>query len=154
MSLRFRGSFEHTIDEKGRASLPARFRETIFNQGDRMLVLTYGGDHLDAYSSQKWQKLEDEYLKLPKHNARVNRYLRTLMAHVYDCDIDKQGRVLIPPQLRRLVNLNREIVIVGIFDKIEIWDKQVFEMAQTKGFENFEDDLAEINRLLSGKGDE
>ena len=118
-----------------------------------MLVLTYGGDHLDAYSSQKWQKLEDEYLKLPKHNSRVNRYLRTLMAHVYDCDIDRQGRVLIPSPLRKLVGLRREIVILGVFDKIEIWDKKVFEAAEAKGFENFESDLEEINRLLSGESD-
>lgn len=96
----FRGQYEHTIDPKGRVSIPSRFREVLSTKGDGRLVITHFDNHLVAYPFDEWRIFEEKMAALPSTNDEVASFIRYLVAGAVDCEVDKQGRVLIPPPLR------------------------------------------------------
>ncbi len=116
----FMGEFNHTIDAKGRIIIPSKFREDL---GDEF-VLTLGLDGcLFAYPYSEWQLFVDKLKTLPgtKEARQLQRYF---MAGAAACEVDKQGRILIPAKLRENAGLEKDIVFVGVLNKIEIWSKE------------------------------
>lgn len=142
----FRGCFEHSIDEKGRTSLPARFREVLSALGENNIIITNDAYCLVAYAAKDWQKKEEAYKKLPQDKIEVKRFLRVLCSGASDCPVDKQGRILIPPMLRKVAGLEKDIVIIGMIDRIEIWDKEKWELEIRKAREEFEVNSLEISK--------
>lgn len=132
----FMGTFDHSIDTKGRVIVPAKFREAL---GDSFVV-TLGLDGcLFVYPEEEWQDFVKQLKELPgsKEARKLQRYF---MAGAAPCDVDKQGRVLIPSSLREKAGLEKDIVFVGVMSKIEIWSRERWE--ENDDFDNV-DEIAE-----------
>lgn len=132
----FMGEHNHTVDAKGRVIIPAKFREEL---GDEF-VLTLGLDGcLFVYPNDEWLNFVNELKGLPgsKEARQLQRYF---MAGAAGCEVDKQGRFLIPQKLREHAGLDKELVLVGVLNKIEIWSKERWESNNT--YENM-DEIAE-----------
>ncbi len=124
----FRGSSYHTIDVKGRIIIPARFRE-IINAGEVDGVMISGMDRcLYAYTFEEWSKIENRILSLVEKSDTVRRFRRVFIGGAFECNCDKQDRVLIPPSLRQYAQLDKEIVVLGVLDHFEIWSRENWNM--------------------------
>jgi MraZ protein len=136
----FRGSFEHTVDNKGRLSIPAKFREVLLGKGDDRIVITNfvveQARCLDVYPFDEWVRFEDEVRKKPRFDRRIIAFQNYYLGGASECAVDKQGRILIPPLLREYAGLKRDVVLVSVLDKFRVWDreawKKVFAEAEEK----------------------
>ena len=123
------GKFEHTIDAKGRINFPAKFREDM---GDRF-ILTKGLDNCIAvYSLEEWGRWEGKLRSLPDSKSRQPK--RFFFASATDVEPDKQGRILIPNHLRQRAKLEKEVVVAGIFNRVEIWNAQRWAELEEEAF--------------------
>ena len=135
------GEYNHTIDAKGRVIVPAKFREEL---GDKF-VLTLGLDGcLFVYPDEEWENFVNKLRELPgsKEARQLQRYF---MAGAVTCEVDKQGRILIPLKLREKAELCKDVVFVGIVGKIEIWSKERWE-------KNTYDDMDTVAEHMSDLG--
>jgi len=120
----FRGSSFHTIDPKGRIIVPARFRDVIKASGTDSIMITRMDSCLFAYAHDRWAELEQKILHLPEKSEEMRRFQRFFIGGAQDCKCDAQGRVLIPPFLKQYSELEKEIVLVGVLDRFEIWSRE------------------------------
>ena len=119
----FIGEYEHSVDAKGRVIMPAKLREDI---GEKF-ILTKGLDGcLFAYSQTEWTNFEEKLKTLPLTNKNARDFVRFFLSGAIECEIDKQGRFLIPGNLRAYSKLDKEIVILGVGTRIEIWNKETW----------------------------
>ncbi|MBU0702394.1 MAG: division/cell wall cluster transcriptional repressor MraZ [Chloroflexi bacterium] len=115
----FLGEFVHTIDEKGRLTVPAKFRDDL----DAGLVVTRGIDPcLAIYPMEEWEQLAEKVSALPVTDRRARAFRRLVFAAASDAVPDKQGRVLIPPRLREYAGLDSEVVVIGLDTYVEVWN--------------------------------
>lgn len=137
----FMGQYEHTVDEKGRVAIPARFRSEL---GER-LVVTRGLDKcLWVFPWDGWQAICKRLESLPFTRARNRSFQRYFFAGASECQPDGQGRILIGPSLRSYAGLGREAVLVGVSDHIEIWSREAwgaFEQQANVDYEALAEDL-------------
>ena len=140
MATMFLGEHEHTLDEKNRLTLPARFRDS-FPDG---LVVTRGMDGcLYAYARSDWQSLVDSRLATLDPLSRDDRMMtRYFFSAAVEAAPDKQGRIMLPAALVEHAKLGREVVVAGVYDHLEIWDRTAWR-AQVKEVEGRADDVAE-----------
>ncbi|MBW1695994.1 MAG: division/cell wall cluster transcriptional repressor MraZ [Deltaproteobacteria bacterium] len=123
----FRGSSFHTIDAKGRIIIPARWRE-IITAGESDGLIVSRMDHcLVAYTYDQWSRIENRILSLAKKSESMRRFRRLFIGGAFECVIDKQDRILIPPTLREYAKLDKEIVLVGVLDHFEIWSRECWD---------------------------
>lgn len=120
----FLGEYQHTIDAKGRLIIPARLREGL---GDRFVVTKGLDGCLFAYPPQEWSNLEQKMRSLPNTRADARAFVRFFFAGATECEIDKQGRVLIPGNLRDYASLDKEVVVIGVASRVEIWAQDRWE---------------------------
>lgn len=120
----FRGRFEHAIDTKGRTSIPSKFREVLATNYDERLIVTNFDNCLWAYPYAEWQQIEQKVAALPQFREDVKALQRFFISAATECPIDKQGRLLIPPTLREYAALDKDIVLVGMTKRVEIWSKE------------------------------
>ena len=124
----FFGRYSHTIDQKGRISIPSRFRNTMSENYDDRLVVTNNTEQcLDAYPYEEWKKLLAEAPKSFQSQRDREDFQRFVVGGATECAIDRQGRILIPPVLREYAALEREVFFVGAINKFEIWNKAKYE---------------------------
>ena len=120
----FIGEFQHTIDAKGRLIMPARFRDEL---GDTF-VLTKGLDNcLFIYPKTEWQVVQTKLKALPLTNKDARAFVRFFFSGATECETDKQGRVLIPSNLREHARLEKDVVIIGVANRAEIWSKELWD---------------------------
>ena len=116
----FIGEYEHSVDVKGRMIMPSKLRENI---GEKFII-TKGLDKcLFAYSKSEWTNFEEKLKTLPLTNKNARDFVRFFLSGAVECEIDKQGRFLVPANLRTYANIDKEIVIIGVGTRLEIWDK-------------------------------
>ncbi|QOV20222.1 division/cell wall cluster transcriptional repressor MraZ [Blautia liquoris] len=116
----FMGEYNHTIDPKGRLIIPSKFREQL---GDEF-VLTKGLDGcLSIYPMNEWETFEKQLRSLPLTNKNARTFTRFFVAGAASCELDKQGRILVPQTLREFAGLTKEVVLTGNINRIEIWSK-------------------------------
>lgn len=120
----FRGRFEHQIDAKGRLSIPSKFREVLTKKYDETLIVTNFDGALWGYPVPEWQAIEEKVAALPQFKPEVKTLQRFFISAASECPIDGQGRILIPPSLRDYAGLKRDVVLVGITRRIEIWARE------------------------------
>ncbi len=114
----FLGRYSHNLDAKGRLAVPARFRETLADG----VVLTRGIDRcLTLYPMSTWRPLAERVSALPLSDPNARNFRRMVFAEAVDLELDSQGRILVPPELRRYAGLEREAIVVGVNTYIEIW---------------------------------
>ena len=140
------------MDDKGRVSLPARFRELLSGAGDCRLVLTTNldteGDCLVAYPIQVWQEFEERVAAMPQMNRSVIMLKRLHFAGATEVAADRQGRILVPQVLRDSAGLSGQVLFAGLGDKIEIWDREAWQLQHSRAKESLE----QINETLAGLG--
>ncbi len=121
----FSGSYEHTIDTKGRLSIPSKFRDILAQKyNSKNITLIVEGKCLLAYPQSVWEKLLGQFESLSYFDTQLHNAQRRFLfkAHT-DIEVDGQGRVLVPPALRQQVGLSKEVVLIGTTNKFEVWDK-------------------------------
>jgi MraZ protein len=120
----FRGRHEHTIDAKGRTSVPARYRDVLEAAGERRIVLTSALDPcLVAYAQPEWNAFEERLSKLPQFDRAVQKLKRIYVSGAVECEIDDVGRILVPPSLREHAHLRKDVLWAGSGRYAELWDK-------------------------------
>ena len=134
----FRGRFEHTIDSKGRISIPAKFRELLAEKYDERVMITNFDRCLVAYPYEEWRSMEEKISSLSIVKKEAKAFQRFFVSAAVECPIDKLGRILIPPTLRSYAQLEKEVVFAGMVKKFEIWSKERFLEEIQKAEENFE----------------
>jgi len=122
----FRGNSYHSLDEKGRLVIPARFRNVISQSSVDAIMASKMDGAIFCYTFEQWHKIEQRILNLATKSENMRRFRRIFIGGAFECPLDKQGRVLIPPALREHAGLNKEIVLVGVLDHFEIWDRDSF----------------------------
>lgn len=132
----FRGRYIHQIDTKGRLSIPSKFREVLASNYDERLIITNFDQCLWAYPVVEWQELEKKVATLPQFLDEVKALQRVFISAACECPIDKQGRILIPSTLREYAGIGRDIIVVGMTKRLEIWARErwdvIFNDAQGK----------------------
>ncbi|MBO5093766.1 MAG: division/cell wall cluster transcriptional repressor MraZ [Lachnospiraceae bacterium] len=133
----FMGEYNHTIDTKGRVIVPSKFRETLGEE----FVVTKGLDGcLFVYDNNEWAVFEEKLKSLPITNKDARAFVRFFLAGAASVEVDKQGRILLPGSLRDFAELKKDIVLIGVGSRIEIWSKERWEGAAS--FEDM-DEIAE-----------
>lgn len=141
----FIGEYRHTIDDKGRIALPAKFRAKLSDG----VIITKGLDSsLVAYTKEEWDSLASKISSLPYTQANARAFSRLMLAGASECDLDKQGRINIPSHLREFAKLKSNVVVVGVFNRIEVWDLSEWNVYR----ENTEKDSNEIAENLESLG--
>ncbi len=145
----FSGQYHFTVDEKGRIIIPAPFREIIkTNYGNKLYITNAPFDKcIHIYPQEEWLHLEGQVKSLPRTDKAVKFYMRRVVGSAYETEIDKQGRTLIPQAYRENAGINGEIVIVGQIEKIELWDRNEWDMVMdvdANAKQGFEDRLSEL----------
>jgi len=139
----FMGEYNHTIDSKGRLIVPSKFREQL---GDHFVV-TLGLDGcLFVYSTEEWEKFDEKLKNLPLTNVNARKFSRFFLGGAIDCDVDRQGRILLTAKLREAAHLSKDVVLVGVGSRIEIWDKELWVASSTY------EDAGEIASQMEGLG--
>ncbi len=116
----FMGEYNHTIDAKGRLIVPAKFRESLGEE----FVVTKGLDGcLFVYPMDEWKNIEEKFRNIPLTTKDARKFSRFFFSGAAACEVDKQGRILIPTVLREFAGLQKEAVLAGVFNRIEIWSK-------------------------------
>jgi MraZ protein len=123
----FTGSYFHTMDNKGRVSIPARYREILKERKDRHLILTNWEGYVLAFPEAEWNKFEEALAKQPILDKRLRDLQRFLISGAEECSPDRQGRILVSQNLRDYAKLSREVCLVGAIRCFEIWDRNTFE---------------------------
>lgn len=132
----FMGEHQHTLDGKGRIFMPARFREEL---GERF-VITRGLDNcLFAYPAAEWDNLEQKLKALPFTRSDARAFMRFFFSGASECEFDKQGRVLIPNNLRDHAKLQKDAVVIGVSTRVEIWSREVWQQYSEQAEQSFED---------------
>ncbi|MBF0520342.1 MAG: division/cell wall cluster transcriptional repressor MraZ [Nitrospirae bacterium] len=148
----FFGRHNQRLDEKGRMIVPASFRDVLkSNYGNNLYITaTLNDECLQIFPEEEWKALMEKVKSLPKTNEAVKFFKRKVIGSAVECEVDKQGRVLIPPALREdvKIELNAEIVVVGQEDIIEVWDKERL----SKVIKRSSDEIKQIEVELSGFG--
>jgi MraZ protein len=117
----FMGEYQHAIDPKGRLIVPVKFREDL---GDTFVV-TKGLDNcLFVYPMNEWKNLEAKLKALPFTKADARAFVRFFFSGATECELDKQGRILLPVNLREYAQLERDVVVIGVSSRVEIWSKE------------------------------
>ncbi len=144
----FLGNFTHTIDTKGRLSIPVKFREPINVDSNGTVFITTELDPcIVAYTLSEWNLLLEKVKNLPVMNTGVKNFRRLLFSRASECSLDKQGRILIPQKLRDYAGLEGDTYLVGNDNKIEIWNPRRWEEAESRATEDAEaiqDELAKL----------
>ena len=133
------GEYEHSIDTKGRLIMPSKLKEDI---GEKFVVTKGLDGCLFVYSQTEWKIFEDKLRTFPLTNKDARALIRFFLAGAMECEIDKQGRFLIPSNLRGFAGLEKEVVVIGVLDKIEIWSKDKW-LKYSEEENNSADEIAE-----------
>ncbi|MCT8139031.1 division/cell wall cluster transcriptional repressor MraZ [Anaerobacillus sp. CMMVII] len=133
----FMGEYHHTIDEKGRMIIPAKFREELGPN----FVITRGLDQcLFVYPESEWKLLEQKLKALPFTKKDARAFTRFFFSGATECELDKQGRILVSQPLRQYASLEKECVVIGVSNRVEVWSKSTWE----EYFAQSEDSFSEI----------
>jgi len=117
------GEYIHTLDTKGRLILPAKFRDEL---GQRFIATKGLDDCLFVYAKDEWAILEEKLKRLPLGKPEARAFVRFFFSGAAEVECDKQGRVLIPNNLREHAKLDKDVIVIGVSNRIEIWDKELW----------------------------
>ena len=130
------GEYKHNLDTKGRIIVPSKFRDLLSEQ----FVITRGLDRcLFAYTLDEWSRIEEKLKTLPLTKKDARKFTRLFFSGATNVEIDKQGRINIPQNLRDYAGLLKDCTVIGVSSRIEIWDTESWENFYTESEENFED---------------
>jgi MraZ protein len=121
----FRGLASLNLDSKGRMAIPTRYREDLLRHANGQMVVTVDRDHcLLLYTLPDWEEIERKLVRLPSFNKQARRMQRLLIGHATECEMDGNGRILLPPALREFAGLDKAVVLIGQGNKFEVWAEE------------------------------
>ena len=144
---RFRSRSEHTLDAKGRLNIPSRFRDVLLTHGTGELMVTNWHMCLKAFPAKVWEHIETTLLHQGKRQAGMEAFRRYVISGVTECSLDRQGRILLPPSLRTDFELKKDVVLNGMLDHFEIWNKAAWEQERKLTRDKFSDFQQSISSL-------
>ncbi len=125
--MSFMGTYQNNVDPKGRVSIPVKYREAL---GERFFV-TKGFDRcIDIYTVEEWEKFAEKLHKLSVTKRDMRDFVRFIFGNATEVELDKQGRILLPAMLRETVGIEKEVIVMGVGNKVEIWDKVAWDERQ------------------------
>ena len=148
INISFTGEYYNTLDSKSRLSIPAKFRKALNPINDRTFVLTRGFDKcLLLYPVSEWSKVEEQLSFLSSMKGRHRNFIRSIVRHASYAQYDSQGRILIPENLSEFANIDKDVTVIGVIKKIELWspDKLSGLDDESQDLSDFEDLADEIN---------
>ena len=120
----FFGEYQHKIDDKGRLAIPSKFRKKL----SKGAVVTRGLDSsLFLFPKEEWDKLAERLARLPLGKANSRALSRLMLAGAMEAELDKQGRIVLPDYLRKYASMKKEVVVAGLYDRVEIWDMKQWD---------------------------
>lgn len=138
----FMGEYNHTIDAKGRLIIPSKFREALGSE----FVFTKGLDGcLFVFPMKEWEAFEEKLRSLPLIDKNARKFSRFFLAGASTCELDKQGRILVPGTLREFAQMDKEVVLTGMLDRIEVWSKE--QWLENNAYDDM-DDIAQSMQEL------
>lgn len=138
----FMGEYNHTVDTKGRLIIPSKFRETL---GDEFVVTKGLDGCLFVYDNTEWTAFEEKLKTLPLTNKDARQFVRFFLAGAGSVEVDKQGRILIPSNLREFAGLEKDVVLVGVGSRIEIWSRLKWESeAENEDMDSIAEHMSEL----------
>ena len=143
---RFRTKSENNLDPKGRLNFPSRFRDVLAQYGSETLILVAWKKHLRAYPVSEWEIIEDKLVEKGKEQPKLASFVRLVLSGITECHLDKQGRILIPAALRNETHMGKEVVLTGMLDFVEIWDKEAWQVEH----QSTRDNVDSFNEALVG----
>lgn len=143
----FKGRSKHNLDAKGRLAIPARFKEVLQGKSDNCLVLTNHFNCLWAFTREEWQVHEEKADRMSDLDPKAISYIRYFISGAQECPL-KQGRITIPPDLREIAGLKKEVVLVGLMKKFEIWDREKWEEEFRKDQREFLENSRQLHEEL------
>lgn len=141
----FMGEYRHNIDTKGRIIIPARFRDEL---GEHFIVTRGLDGCLRTYTMEQWDAVFEQLKKLPSTKKETRMYIHMLTSKASDCEVDSQGRILIPSVLLQEASIEKECAIVGVADHVEIWSKQRWDGYYDQASTSFEDIAEQLTEFL------
>lgn len=141
----FMGEYNHTIDAKGRLIVPAKFREIL---GDNFIVTKGLDGCLFVYPNDEWTRFEEKLKSLPLTNKNARQFTRFFLAGAAACEVDKQGRILLPQVLRAFASLEKDVVLVGVASRIEIWSRERWD----ESMNTYDGDMDEVAENMESLG--
>ncbi len=135
----FYGEYEHTIDRKGRLIIPSRFREVMKEHYTERFVVTRGLDRcLFVFPEDEWRTQESRFRGLSFTKSEARRFNRIFFSGACELSCDRQGRVLIPPYLKEYAGIKRDVMLVGVSNRLEVWDKEEWRKFYEQNKESYE----------------
>jgi MraZ protein len=134
----FRGRYQHSMDDKGRISIPLRFREALREHRDPRLVVTNMSNCLVVYPWEEWRRIEERFAELPSVRGDVRSLQRFFISAATELLPDRQGRILIPPALRSHAALEKDVLVVGMQSNFELWAQTKWDEEIKRSQENFD----------------
>jgi MraZ protein len=143
----FYGEFRHTLDEKNRLSIPAKFRALLQGPGDDSFYVTRGIDRcILICTKQVWQQMERQFCDHPITDPVARRFRRMFYSGAQATTFDKQGRIALPQNLIEYAGLKRDVVVAGASDGIEIWDAEAWDAQLSQSLDSFEEIARELSK--------
>ena len=141
----FTGEYQYSLDSKGRVNIPAKFRQSLSKENQNTFVATRGQDPcVWIYPLTEWKKIEDDLRSLSSVSSVHRTFIRQIARSATPSTCDKQGRITLSPSLISYANLDKEALIIGMINKIEIWNPETLNNVDTK---NINKDINELNSL-------
>ncbi len=123
----FKGRFTYSVDNKGRINIPAKLRKSVSPEANDTFVITRGFEQcLFIYPQDEWNKLENSMRELSPSNSQHRFLVRTLLQWVAESQLDGQARITIPQELLKFAGIENEVVIIGVLERIEVWNPTLF----------------------------
>ncbi len=139
----FVGQYSHSIDAKGRVAIPAKFRADL-----KKAVVTRGLDNcLFIYSHKEWEKLAEKIAASPIGRSNARSFSRFMLAGAMEVEFDKQGRVILPEYLREFAGLSKDVIIAGVYNRLEIWDEKKWNTYKDEAEKNSNEIAEALNDL-------
>lgn len=134
----FRGRYDHTIDGKGRLSIPRTFRGELEGSGENPPMLVMQKDHISLFPAEAWSAAEQRLKDLPEFDPDAQSLRRFFLAGSQPCPVDSQGRILVPGFMRDHADLGAKVILAGVLDRVEIWSPTRFEQNQAATIANLD----------------
>ncbi len=136
----FKGTYTHSVDEKGRLNLPAKLRKYVSPENNDTYVVTRGFEQcLFVYPLDEWAKVEAKLRELNNYNSEHRKFLRAVLAMANEVQLDSQARLSLPPDLRDYAKIRGDVKIIGTLDKIELWDPAIYQKYEASLTESYEE---------------
>ena len=143
----FRGRHEHTIDAKGRLSIPRVYRGELIAGGESPPMLVNQRDHLALFPANEWAAIEQQLLEMSSLDPDAQRLRRFYAAGSVPCPVDSQGRILVPSFLREHAGVGNKVIVAGVLERVEIWNPATFEASQSATLHELDDIQRTVDQI-------